>query len=311
MPTTVTSTSNYAGKAAGKIVGAAFKEADTIRKGAVTVLENVNNSIHLQKIQYTNGKQAYSCGFTPAGAFVLTERTLTPVKVKIDTQLCKETFRNQWSQETMGASASNPNLPGDLRAAMLAEMLGDVAEDTDSVLWTGSSANEGEWDGYITLFEADSAIIKDGNGITAPGTATVSKSTVLAGFELVTSAAPSAVRNKADFVLVASSDVVLALYQLLISNATANGLGLTPSGGLQYGKWPIIEVAGLPDGVLLGYRKSNLVFGTGLVGDHNMVAVKDEDEIGLLTGQVRMKMVYNGGVNYYNSNEIVYLDYSD
>lgn len=311
MPTSVTSTSNYAGKAAGNIIGAAFKEMDTIQKNAVTVLQNVNNSVHLRKISYTNGKQAYSCGFTPAGAYVLSERTLTPVKVKIDTQVCKEDFRNQWSQETMGASASNPNLPGDVRAAMIAEMLGDVAEDTDSVLWTGDSSNAGEWDGLITLFEADGSIIKDGNGITAPGTATVSKSTVLAGFELVTTAAPSAVRNKSDFILAASSDVVLSLYQLLISNATANGLGLTPSGGLQYGKWPIIELGGLPDGVLLGYRRSNLVFGTGLVGDHNNVAISDEDNIGLFTGQMRMKMVYNGGCNYYNPNEIVYLDYSD
>jgi len=32
----------------------------------------------------------------------------------------------------------------------------------------------------------------------------------------------------------------------------------------------------------------------------------DEDEIGLLTGQVRMKMVYSGGVQYYNSEEIVW-----
>ena len=32
----------------------------------------------------------------------------------------------------------------------------------------------------------------------------------------------------------------------------------------------------------------------------------DEDEIGLLTGQVRAKMVYNGGVQYYNSEDIVW-----
>ncbi len=33
----------------------------------------------------------------------------------------------------------------------------------------------------------------------------------------------------------------------------------------------------------------------------------DEDEVGLLTGQVRGKIVYAGGMGYYNSDEIVYL----
>ena len=39
----------------------------------------------------------------------------------------------------------------------------------------------------------------------------------------------------------------------------------------------------------------------------NTVAIEDEDEIGLLTGNVRGKIVYNAGVGYYNSNEIVWL----
>ena len=309
MLTVTTSTSNYNGKAAGNIIGAAHKEADTIQKGAVTFLQNVNNDIHLRKISYTNGKTGYSCGFTPSGAYVLSERTLSPVKAKIDTQVCKEDFRNQWSQDSIGASAANPNLPGDVRAAMIAEMLGEVAEDTDDTIWNGSSANAGEWDGFITLFAADGSIIKDGNGFTAPGT-TASKTTVLAALETVTSAAPSAVRNKKDFMLVGGSDVTLALYQYLNEKGAVNGLGLNANNQLQYGKWPVMEIDGLPANTLLGYRKSNLVFGTGLLGDHNQVAISDEDQIGLFTGQMRMKMVYNGGCQYYNSNEIVYYDFT-
>ena len=53
MATTVTVTSNYAGKEAGAIVGKAFKEADTISKGLVTVFENVNyKTILNQLIKY-------------------------------------------------------------------------------------------------------------------------------------------------------------------------------------------------------------------------------------------------------------------
>ena len=40
MATTVTSTSNYAGKEAGKIIGASFKEADTLSRNLIEFFPN-------------------------------------------------------------------------------------------------------------------------------------------------------------------------------------------------------------------------------------------------------------------------------
>ncbi len=42
MATNVTVASNYAGRAAGEIIGASFKEADALRLNLVTIAENVN-----------------------------------------------------------------------------------------------------------------------------------------------------------------------------------------------------------------------------------------------------------------------------
>lgn len=308
MPTNTTVTSNYVGKAAGELIGASYKEMDTIQKSAVTFMQNVNSSIFLRKIAYTDGRQAYSCGFTPAGAVTLTERELSPVKVKNDLQVCKEDFRAQWSGDLIGPSASNPSLASDVQAAILTEMLAENAEETDRVIWNGNSSNPDEWDGFITLFAADASIIKDGNGFTAPGT-TASKSTILAALETVTTAAPSSVRSKSDFIIAGGSDVTLAYQQYLVSQGLANGLGGADM-PLRYGRWELVELDGLPSNTILAYRRSNLVFGTGLLGDHNNIAIADEDEIGLMTGQVRMKMVFNGGCQYYNSDEIVYYDFT-
>lgn len=63
----------------------------------------------------------------------------------------------------------------------------------------------------------------------------------------------------------------------------------------------------MPANTVVIYERKNLVFATGLTADHNQVAMVDEDEIGLLTGKVRGKVVYNVGVGYYNAEEIVYL----
>ena len=304
MPTSITSTSNYVGKAAGAIIGASFKEADTISRGLISTLENVNYQEHLRRIRYTDGTVAYSCGFTPAGAVVLNERTIAPVKLKNDLQVCKETFRNQWGDGMMGPSAHNRNLGSDIGGAIATEVLSSTAERTDSLIWTGDSTNTNEWDGFITLFGADASVIKAGSGITS-SSAAVTKSNVDTEFDKATAAIPYALRRK-DLIMAVGPDVADAYTKYLIENGAANGLGGNANTGLVYGRYSINVVNGLPDNTIVIYERKNLVFATGLLGDHNTFAVVDEDEIGLLTGQVRMKMVYNGGVNYYNSEDIVW-----
>jgi len=305
MPTSISSTSNYVGKVAGGIVGASFKEADTISKGLVTFAQNVNFKLNMRRIRYTDGTQAYSCGFTPAGAVVLNERVLEPVKLKNDIQVCKETFRNTWSEDLIGASAANPNSPSDIMAAIQAEVLAETAENTDSKIWTGNSATSDYWDGFITLFGADSSVIKAGNGITSPNAATT-VSNIEAHLQLVVSAIPVNLRRKQLMFLI-SPDVADAYMQFLVSKGTANGLGGNANTQLVYGRYSLTVVNGLPDNTFVVYEKKNLVFGTGLLGDHNEFGMTDEDAIGLYTGMVRGKMVYNGGCQYYNSEDIVWL----
>ena len=300
MPTTVTSGSNYSGKAAGAIIGASFKEADTISRGLISTLENVNYKENLRRIRYTDGTVAYACGFTPTGAVVLDERVITPVKLKNDLQVCKETFRNQWGDGMLGASASNPSfLGGEISQAILAEVLASTAVRTDDLIWNGVAANTDEWGGFAPLFVADSAVVKP----TAAGA--ITSANVLAAFALVSSSIPVALRRKS-LTWVISADVADAYAQLLIANGAANGLGGNANTGMVYGRYNLQVVNALADNTIIVYEKENLVFATGLLGDHNEIAVVDEDELGLLTGMVRMKMVYNGGVNYYNSEDIVY-----
>jgi hypothetical protein len=126
-------------------------------------------------------------------------------------------------------------------------------------------------------------------------------------FDTATAAIPVALRKKPLFMLV-SSNVADAYYKKLIESGVANGLGGDANTLPRYGRYSPIEVGGLPDNTIIIYEKKNLVFATGLLGDHNQIAIKDEDsDIGLLSDMVRFKMVYNGGVGYYNPTEIVWL----
>jgi hypothetical protein len=304
MPTTTTVSSNYAGKVAGAIIGKSFKEADTLRLGLLTVAENVNSKFNLRKIRYTDGTTAYSCGHVPAGAIVLSEKVIEPAKLKNDFDVCKEDFRQTWSEDLEGASASNPNAPADIMEAIAVEVLDQQKEYVDDKIWNADSGASDQFDGLLTQFAADANIIKDGNGITAPGAATT-EANVLAHLKLALNAVPVPLR-RASLAVAVSPDVFQAYWFYLVSQGISDNGNAEPK-QVRFGRYTITEVNGLPDNTIVVFEPSNMVFATGLLGDHNELSLVDEDEIGLLTGQVRGKMVYNMGVGYYNSEDIVWL----
>jgi hypothetical protein len=298
MATVTTVQSNYAGKEAGQIIGQAFKEADTIAKGFVSVFDNVNYKLNLREIRLTGGKREYTCGYLPAGSVVLSEKVLEPKKFKDDFSVCKEDFRVQWSQESMGASAHNNNAPADIMDAITVEKLAQTAEELDDNIWNGDGALDAEFDGFLKLFLADSQVIDVDLDV-------VTELNVEAMLKLALAAVPVAIRRRSLRVGV-SPDVAQAYNFWLISKGISNGLGGDANTNLIFGKYRIEEINGLPANTIVIAEPKNLIFATGLVADHNEVKLVDEDEIGLLTGLVRGTMVYNAGVGYYNGEEIVW-----
>lgn len=298
MPTTVTVTSNYAGKEAGVIVGQAFKEADTIAKGFITTFENVNFKLNLRKIELTGGKREYTCGHIPAGSIILSEKVLEPKKFADDFSVCKEDFRAQWSEESMGASAHNDNAPKDIMDAILMEKLAQTAEELDFDIWNGDESNANEFDGFLKLFASDADVIDVDLDV-------VTEANVEAQIKKALNAVPVAIRRK-NLKMGVSPDVAQAYSFYLINKGIVNGLGGDANTLPKFGKYQVEEINGLPDNTIVIAEPKNLIFGTGLLADHNEVVLRDEDEIGLLTGLVRGKMVYNAGVQYYNGEEIVW-----
>jgi len=305
MATTTNVSSNYAGKEAGGIIGAAFLEGSTLSLGVLTVAENVNYKMNLRKIAYADGTVNYSCGHAPAGTITLSEKVITPKKVKNDFTVCKEDFRQTWSEDSMGASASNVNAPSDIMEAIQLELLSSQAAKVDDDIWNGLNATAGEiGDGFIVQFAADGAVIKANNGITAIGAATT-EATVEANLKIALNAIPVSLRKK-DVQVLVSSDVFQAYTFYLISKGIAWN-GTSDDKTAKFGRYNLVEIQGLPDNTIICSEKKNLVFATGLSSDSNTVALEDEDAIGLLTGNVRGKIVYSAGVGYYNSNEVVWL----
>lgn len=296
MATALNVTTNFVGEVAGEYIAEMIKEANTISENLVTVLPNVVSPQFIRKIETAAGFVDYSCGFTPAGSITLSEKELAPKKVKWDSELCKEDFRQLWTASQMGFSAHNDNLPQTEQAAILADMGTRIARKIDVDIWEGNGAT-GNFDGLIPALLLDADVID----VATPVAITAANVEVELGKFI--DAIPDEVIGGAGVVLGVSTNVIRAIKRAYGTQARANGTFLKPS-EFDFEGYTLTEIKGLNANTMVAYDKNQVFFGTGLTADFNEIKVKDMDETDL-SGTVRMKVVFTGGVQYAYGGEIV------
>ena len=296
MATTLNVTTNFVGEVAGEYIAEMIKEANTISENLVTVLPNVVSPQFIRKIETAAGFVDYSCGFTPAGSITLSEKELAPKKVKWDSELCKEDFRQLWTASQMGFSAHNDSLPQTEQAAILADMGTRIARKVDVDIWEGDGAT-GNFNGLIPALLLDADVIDVATPIA------ITSSNVEAELGKFIDAIPDEVIGSAGLVMGVSTNVIRAIKRAYGTQARANGTFLKPS-EFDFEGYTLTEIKGLNANTMVAYDKSQVFFGTGLTADFNEIKVKDMDETDL-SGTVRMKVVFTGGVQYAYGGEIV------
>jgi len=296
MATTLNIDTNFVGNVAGEYVGKMIKEANTVSQGLVTILPNVVSTTFLRKVETAEGFVDYVCGFNPTGSITLSEYPITPKKIKWESELCKEDFRQLWTAQEMGFSAHNDTLPATEQAAILDQMGKVIARKVDVDIWNGVVANDGDLGGLIPQLVADSTVID------VVGTA-ITSANVEAELGKFVDAVPDEVIGAPDLVLGVPTNVLRALKKVQGSFARSNGTFTNPS-EFDFNGYTLTEIKALPANTMVGYAKSNVTFVTGLLADHNEIRVKDMDESDL-SGQIRMKVVLTGAIGYAYGAEIV------
>lgn len=295
MATNLNITTNFVGEVAGEYIAQMIKEANTIQDGLVTVYADLTSPVFVRKIETATGFVDYACGWDAQGGVTLSEKELAPKKIKWDSEFCKEDFRQLWTSQQMGFSAHNDTLPDTEQAAILADYGRRVARKIDLDIWQGDGA-AGNFDGLIPAFIADGDVI-DVSG------AVITSANVEAEIGKFLDAIPDALFGSDGFIYGVSTNVIRALKRAYGTQARANGTFLNPN-EFDFEGTILTEIKGLPANTMVGYDPAQVFFGTGLRSDLNEVRIKDMDEYDL-TGQVRMKMVMTGGVQYAWGQEII------
>jgi hypothetical protein len=296
MATTLDITTNYVGEVAGEYIGAMIKESNTLSQNLVTVLPNIVSTTFLRKIETSDAFVDYVCGFTPAGSITLSEYSITPKKVKWDSELCKEDFRQLWTAQEMGFSAFNDNLPATEQGAILLEMGKVISRKVDVDIWEGDNS-AGRFNGLVPQLLLDATVIDVATPVA------ITSANVEAELAKFIDAVPDAVIGASDLVLGVSTNVLRALKKIQGSFARANGTFANPS-EFDFNGYTLTEIKALNANTMVGYTKSNVTFVTGLLADHNEIKIKDMDESDL-SGTVRMKSVFTGAIGYAYGAEIV------
>ena len=108
-----TTTSNFAGKAAGFYISQALQSAVSL--DYMTMIENIKFKSNIQRMTGSadgagNGLvEAASCDYTTAGTLALTEKVLEPQNLQINLTLCKSTLLDSWEALQMRAGAGAPS----------------------------------------------------------------------------------------------------------------------------------------------------------------------------------------------------------
>lgn len=301
MATTLDITTTYAGESAGKYIASALLSANTIENGGVSVIPNVKFRQTIKRFDSADLVKDASCDFTASGAITLTERVIEPKELDVNVLLCKKDFRSDWNAIEMGYSAYDV-LPKSFQDFLLARMLGQVAEATETSLWHGDNANNGEFTGIFT-----EAVAQAGTGIPSAqvvGGTTVTASNVIAEMGKVVDAIPARLYAKEGLKLYVSQNVARAYVRALggFASAGVGGAGTNAQGtqwygmgaGLSFDGVPVFVANGLQNNEMFATTTDNIYFGTGLLSDAQEVKIID---MAMIDGSqnVRFVMRYTAG----------------
>ena len=309
-------TSTYAGEAASGYIAAALLSARTLDNQLVTIKPNVKFKEVIQKVDVDGIVQDASCDFVTSGSTSITEQILEPKELQVNLSLCKQEFVDSWNALQLGFSAFD-EIPRDFNDFLVSYVGGKVAEKTEQDIWSGETANNGEFGGFEPILSASAATLltsavqparTDGDGAVISGS--VDSSNVLATLSAVYDTIPSAVYGKEDLVIYVGSKIARAYQSALSGNSTLSNnsynnqlnVGEKPSNfqGIEFVLCP-----GMSDDKIVAAQKSNLFFGTGLLSDHNEVRVLD---MANLDGSqnYRIIMRYTAGTQFGVGKDIVY-----
>tara|TARA_R100000655_G_scaffold70350_1_gene108530 strand:+ start:150 stop:1070 length:921 start_codon:yes stop_codon:yes gene_type:complete len=290
-----TTTSNYAGKAAGFYISAALKQATSL--DYLTMIENVKYKSNIQKMAGSGLVKDASCDFTDAGTLALTEAVLEPKNLQINIDLCKKTLLDSWEAMQMraGAGAPPPASFDDYVISYMGEIIANGVEDS---IWDGAAATTGEFEGFMTATTGLLLPGQDATVIQSTASGAYTAANIISNLQTATTDLAANIPNilRKDDLHIYMSPKTYSLYISAVSTlGYVNAYQMNGDYEPVFEGYKIAVCPGMRDNGVVIAEKSNLFFGTDLLSDMTRIQLMD---MANLDGSDNMRLVarYSGGV---------------
>ena len=297
-----TTTSNFAGKAAGFYISAALQQAVSL--DYMTMIENIKFKSNIQRMTGSadgagNGLvEASSCDFTTAGSLALTEKVLEPQNLQINLQLCKATLLDSWEALQMRAGAGAPP-PASFDDYVISYMADIVADATETSIWAGDANAAGDFIGFTGAANGYLRVGTDGTVIQAAlsGGAGVAPTalTIIADMQVALDNTPAAIIGKEDLYVYVNQKNYQHYIQAVSTLGYMNAYNMNGDYEPRVNGVRVAVCNGLQNAAVVVAQKSNLFFGTDLISDSTRIQLLD---MANLDGSDNMRLVcrYSAGV---------------
>jgi hypothetical protein len=302
-----TTSSNFAGTAAGFYISAALKEAKSL--GYLTTIENVKFKSNIQKQALSGVLADATCNFTGAGTLALTEAVLEPKNLQVNLDLCKSTLLDSFESLQMRAGAGAPP-PASFDDYVISYMAGVIADGTEGGIWLGTAGGAGSFQGYVGtggyLLAAQDATVVQVDNSGGAGTA-YTAGNIIANLQDLTAAIPAAVYVKEDLHIYMSPKTFRLYISAVSTLGYINAYSMNKDYDAVFEGVKIAVCPGMRNDTMVAAQKSNLFFGTDLLSDATRITILD---MAALDGSDNMRLVarYSAGVKQGIGADIVLID---
>ena len=298
-----TTTSNFAGKAAGFYVSAALKEAKSL--DFLTTIETIKYKSNIQRQAGSSVVRDATCDFTDYGTLALTEKVLEPKNLQINLDLCKATLLDSWEALQMRAGAGAPP-PASFDDYVISYMGGIIAQATEDSVWSGAAANNGEFEGFLTAATGIFAV--DGTVVASAAAGAYTAATIIGELQTLTTdtaANVPAILGKEDLYIYMNNKTYSMYISAISTLGYVNAYNMNGDYEPVFEGYKIAVCPGMPDNQMVAAEKSNLFYGTDLISDATRLTLMD---MGALDGSDNMRLVarYSGGVQLGVGADIVH-----
>ena len=289
-----TTTSNYAGKAAGFYISAALKEAKSL--DYLTIMENIKYKSNIQRMAGSAVVADATCDFTDAGTLALTEKVLEPKNLQINLDLCKKTLLDSWEAMQMRAGAGAPP-PASFDDYVISYMGEIIAQATEESIWEGTAV-AGKFNGFVGAVTGLLLPGVDATVIQSSASAAYSAANIIANLQTLTKDMAdniSPILGKEDLHIYMNNKTYAYYISAVSTLGYVNAYNMNGDYEPVFEGYKIAVCPGMADNQVIAAEKSNMFFGTDLLSDHTRITLMD---MSALDGSDNMRIVarYSAGV---------------